>query len=338
MSTDPDLAVVLDLIEAFRRSKTMFTAVRLGVFDCLEQHSHSATQLAAKLNLNSKALERLLRGCTALGLLRREGEQYANTATASRYLVTASPHTFSGYITYSDQSLYPLWGHLDDAIREGTHRWTQAFGSRDTLFDYYYRDETATRNFVRAMNGFGQISSPRIVDAFDLSRFAHIVDLGGATGHLAIAACEAYPHLRATVVDLQRVERFAREYIAASSAAARVEFVVADFFTDPLPAGDLYALGRILHDWDDRKVHALLKRIAASLPSGGGILIAEALVNDDHSGPVYAIMQDLNMLVCTDGRERTATEYKTLLETAGFSSVEPARTGALIDVVLALKG
>jgi acetylserotonin N-methyltransferase len=48
-------------------------------------------------------------------------------------------------------------------------------------------------------------------------------------------------------------------------------------------------------------------------------------------------MQDLNMLVCTDGRERTAAEYKALLEAAGFTSIEPARTGALIDAVLAVK-
>ncbi len=337
MTTEPDLPIVLDLIEAFRRSKTMFTAVRLGIFDHLETESQSAVQLATKLSLNSSALVRLLDGCLALGLLRRERERYINTPAASRYLVNASPHTFSGYITYSDQSLYPLWGHLDDAVREGSNRWTQVFGSRDALFDYYYRDETATRNFVRAMNGFGQVSSPRIVRAFDLDGFRHLVDLGGAAGHLAIAACEAYPHLRATVVDLPRIEPFAREYLAASTVSDRVEFIAADFFCDPLPAGDLYALGRILHDWDDAKVRALLEKIAAALPANGGVLIAEALIDDDRSGPVYAIMQDLNMLVCTDGRERTASEYEELLTSAGFSAIRATRTGALIDGVLAIK-
>ncbi|MBV8810501.1 MAG: hypothetical protein JO033_17660 [Acidobacteriaceae bacterium] len=337
MTIEPDLPVVLDLIEAFRRSKAMFTAVRLGIFDCLEGESQSADQLAAKLNLNCSALNRLLHGCVALGLLRRKGDRYLNTPTASRYLVSASPHTFAGYITYSDQSLYPLWGHLDDAIREGSNRWSQTFGSRDALFDYYYRDETATRNFIRAMNGFGQVSSPRIARAFDLSGFRHLVDLGGATGHLAIAACEAYPELRATVVDLPRIEPFAREFLAASAVAGRVEFIATDFFLDPLPAGDLYALGRILHDWDDAKVRALLEKIAAALPENGGVLIAEALINEDRSGPVYAIMQDLNMLVCTDGRERTASEYKQLLESTGFSRVQAGRTGASLDAILAYR-
>ena len=54
------------------------------------------------------------------------------------------------------------------------------------------------------MHGFGQLSSPAIVSAFDLSRFQHLVDLGGATGHLAAAARERYPKLETTVLDLPK--------------------------------------------------------------------------------------------------------------------------------------
>jgi len=337
MSIQPDLGPILDYIEAFRRSKAMFTAVRLGIFDHLEGQPLSAERLAAQLNANAAALDRLLSACVALGLLVRDGESYRNTASASRYLVTSSPHTFAGYIVYSDESLFHLWSHLDDAVREGTNRWAQTFGSRDALFDYYYRDPQATANFVRAMNGFGVLASERTVRAFDLSRFRHLVDLGGATGHLAIAACQAYPNLQASVVDLPRVEPFAQEQIAQSQVSDRVRFITADFFTDALPSGDLYALGRILHDWDDTKIHALLAKIAAALPSGGGLLVAEALVNDDRSGPVYALMQDLNMLVCTDGRERTLAEYRRLLEAAGFSDVDGRRTGSLVDAIFGVK-
>jgi acetylserotonin N-methyltransferase len=48
-------------------------------------------------------------------------------------------------------------------------------------------------------------------------------------------------------------------------------------------------------------------------------------------------MQSLNMLVCTEGRERTAAEYRALLREAGFASVEDRRTGAPLDAVLATK-
>lgn len=315
----------------------MFTAVRLGIFDQLEAAPQTAPALAHALSLNAAALTRLLDACCALHLLTRENQAYRNTAVASKYLASASPDTFAGYIIYSDQSLFHLWAHLDDAIREGSNRWTQVFGSRDALFDYYFRDPAATASFMSAMNGFGRLSSPRIVRAFDLSRFIHLIDLGGATGHLAIAACEAYPNLRATVLDLPRVEPFARPYISRSSVSARVQFVSSDFFADPLPSGDLYSLGRILHDWSDDKIGALLEKISRALAPGGGLLVVEALLNDDRSGPVYALMQDLNMLVCTDGRERTFAEYRALLEANGFANVESHRTGSLVDAILATK-
>jgi acetylserotonin O-methyltransferase len=337
MTSQADPAPILDLIEAFRRSKAMFTAVRLGIFDQLEAEPQSAEKLATKLSLNAGALGRLLDGCLALGLLDRNDLIYRNTPRASKYLVTTNPDTVSGYIVYSDQSLYHLWGHLDDAVREGTNRWAQTFGSRDALFDYYFRDPAATASFVSAMNGFGRLSSPLIVRGFDLSRFSHLVDLGGATGHLAIAACEAYPNLRATVLDLPRVEPYARAHISQSAVADRVRFIIGDFFTDPLPSGDLYSLGRILHDWSDSKIHDLLEKISHALAPGGGVLVVEALVDDKRSGPVYALMQDLNMLVCTDGRERTFAEYRSLLEAARFTNVESHRTGSLMDAVLAIK-
>ncbi len=337
MNTHAEPAPILDFIEAFRRSKAMFTAVRLGIFDELERGAQTAATLAHRLALNAGACTRLLDGCVSLQLLAREEQTYRNTPAASRFLVSSSPNTLAGYIVYSDESLYPLWSHLEDAIREGSNRWAQTFGSRDALFAHFFRDEAATANFLAGMRGMGQIACPLIVRAFDLASFSHFVDVGGATGHLAIAACEAYPNLSATVLDLPRVESFARSHIAESSVADHVQFAAGDFFTDALPAGDLYALSRILHDWAKPQIEILLCKIFAALPRGGGLLIAEALVNDERTGPVYALMQDLNMLVCTDGRERSPGEYRRLLQSAGFQKVDYHRTGSLVDVVLAIK-
>ena len=49
-------------------------------------------------------------------------------------------------------------------------------------------------------------------------------------------------------------------------------------------------------------------------------------------------MQNLNMLTCTEGKERTVTEYRCLLEQAGFSQVAAAKTRSPLDAVLATKG
>jgi len=110
----PDPAPILELIEAFRRSKAMFAATALGIFD--GQRPAGA------------AVDRLLDACVSLGLLEKRGDEYVNTPVADEYLRRSSPRTLAGYILYSNAALYPMWGHLEDAVMEGTHRWKQTFG------------------------------------------------------------------------------------------------------------------------------------------------------------------------------------------------------------------
>jgi acetylserotonin N-methyltransferase len=332
-----DPAPILDLLEAFRRSKTMFAAVELGVFDSLAGGPQTLAQLATKLNASVDALERLLDACVGLGLLSRDRRGYANTPAAETYLCSASPRRLTGYIHFSNGPMWKLWTQLADAVREGKHRWTQVYGWDGPIFSHFFKDDKAKREFLMGMHGYGLISSPHVVAAFDLSPFRRMVDLGGATGHLVAAACERYAQMSGVVFDLPEVVTLTRELIGQTPVANRVEIVAGDFFSDPLPAGDLYALGRILHDWSEDKIVRLLTRIHAALPSGGGVLIAEKLLDDDKTGPRWAQMQSLNMLTCTEGKERTLGEYEALLKSVGFTSVRGSRTTSPLDAVLAVK-
>jgi acetylserotonin N-methyltransferase len=333
----PDAAPVLDLIEAFRRSKTMFAAVELGIFDRLGESPDDAATLAARLGLNRDALERLLDACVALGFLHKKGSLYSNLPVADAYLRREGPRTMIGYILYSNQALYPMWGNLESALGEGTPRWHQTFGLEGPIFNQFFRTEEAKRDFIAGMHGFGLMSSPRVVAAFDLGRFRRLVDLGGATGHLAVAACERYPQLRAAVFDLPEVVDLAREYVERSAVAGRVELIAGDLFQDALPEADLYAIGRVLHDWSEEKVRALAAKIHQALPKGGALLVAERLLDEDKTGPLGTLMQSLNMLICTEGKERSLSEYAELLRGAGFAEVEGRRTGGPLDAILAVK-
>ncbi len=333
----PDPAPVLDLIEAFRRSKTMFAAVSLGLFDSLREQPASADDLAMRIGANPDALERLLEACAGLGLVKYSDGLFANAPVAEAYLCRTSPHAMNGYVQYSNDVLFPMWGHLEDAVKEGTHRWQQTFDLSGPLFDRFFHSDESMRTFIMGMHGFGVLSSPAVVQAFDLSRFEHLADLGGATGHLAIAACEAYSRLRGTVFDLARVIEVASEQIALSPARERLDCVAGDFFAGALPQADLFALGRILHDWRTEKIDLLLRKIYDTLPAGGALLIAEKLLDDDKLGPVPAQMQSLNMLICTEGKERNLEEYRALLEKAGFSKIRAKRTDKPLDAVLAIK-
>ena len=333
----PDPSILLDLLEAFRRSKTLFAAVSLGVFDLLGTADANVAQLAQKIDANTDALERLLDSCVGLGLLNKTDGVYSNTKLANYYLLSTSSKRMTGYINYSNNVMWPMWGKLEDAVREGTHRWQQCYGLDGPIFSHFFRDEEAKREFLMGMHGFGVISSPQVVAALDLSRFKCLADLGGATGHLAIAACERYSAMRAIVFDLPVALPLAQEIVGQSSVASRIELVGGDFFSDPLPAADLYALGRILHDWSEDKIRLLLKRIFDALPSQGGVLIAEKLLLEDKTGPRWAQMQSLNMLTCTEGKERTLSEYEVLLKEAGFVNVTGCRTNSPLDATLAIK-
>jgi acetylserotonin O-methyltransferase len=337
MSATPDPAPVLDLLDAFRGSKVLFAGVALGIFDRLEERPATCPELAQALPADRDALERLLSACVHFKLLSREGKKFANTPAASAYLCRSSPRRLTGYLNYSNTVLWKLWAHLEDAVREGTHRWPQAFGIDGPIFSFFFRNEEDKREFLLGMHGQGQLSSPEVVKAFDLSRFRLLCDLGGATGHLAVAACRRFPDLGAILFDLPAAVPLAKEMIGATDVAARIEIVGGDFFADALPAADLFAVGRILHDWSEEKIRLLLGKIYHRLPDGGGLLVLEKLLDDDKSGPRWAVLQSLNMLLCTEGKERTLEEYANLLQAAGFRTVDGRRTDSPLDAVLAIK-
>lgn len=336
-SATVDPSPVIELIEAFRRSKVMFAAVSLGIFDLLERAPGKVSTVATELGVEPDPLERLLDACVGLKLLRRNGDSYDNEPVASIYLCRNSKRALTGYILYSNDVLFQMWSHLEDAVRQGTPRWKQTFGIEGGIFDHFFRTEEAKQTFVQGMHGLGVLSSPKVVEAFDLSRFRRLVDLGGATGHLATAACERYPQMQAVVFDLPQVIESARTHIRQSAVASRIDVAAGDFFRDALPQADLFAMSRIVHDWAEEKIHPLLAKIYERLPAGGGLLLAEKLLRDDKTGPTSAHLQSLNMLVCTEGKERSLEEYRHLLQRAGFRDVQGHITESPLDAVLAVK-
>lgn len=335
--TASDPSLVIDCIMGLRRSKALFAGVELGVFDALAERPLSLADAAKTLSVSEDGLERLLDALVGIGFLRKEEGAYVNSGVANRYLTSTSPDRMTGYLKYSNDAGWKLWADLEGAVREGSHRWKAVYGWDGPIFSHFFKDDEAKREFLMGMHGFGRVSSPAVVAAVDLTPFSTIVDLGGATGHLVIAACERYPHLRGVVFDLPEATGLAREMKAESPVGDRIEVVGGDFFVDPLPPGDLYSLGRIVHDWSVPKIEKLLARVYEALPPGGALLIVEKVLLDDKSGPAWAQMQNLNMLCCTEGKERNFAEYEALLHAAGFVDCCLYRTDSPADGILAKK-
>lgn len=347
MLADP--ALVLDLIHAFRKSQVLFAAVKLELFDAIESHRSpcNAETIAQEIgrrkgtSCSVDGVTRLLQCCFNLGLLSTvDGKKYNLTQTARDYLTKDSRACLTGYIHHSDKVVYKLFGALDVAVLNGQDVWQEVFGlPKGQCFDHVYKTEQDLVDFMNGMHSFAQLSASAVLTAFDLSRFSSIVDLGGGTGAMMAAACEIYNKPKTYVVDLPAVIQAAQKHFNRDDLTDRMSWVSVDFFTqsESLPKGDLYVLSRILHDWDDANCDKLLALVFRLLPPGGAVLICEMLLFEDSLGPTDALLQSLNMLVQTQGRERTFTRYREMLLTAGFEKIGGRKTGNYLDAVIAYK-
>ena len=70
----PPISGIVELLDGFKASKAMFTAVSLGVFDRLHEAPAGCGELARDLNCAEHALERLLGYCAAKELIVQDAE------------------------------------------------------------------------------------------------------------------------------------------------------------------------------------------------------------------------------------------------------------------------
>lgn len=175
-----------DLIYAFRESKTLFAACDLGIFDILHDSEtpQSAEDIAAKIKTDPDATTRLMDSLVAMEFLDKTKEDeswfYSNTKMTSQFLTKSSPDSVGAYITHSNKLVYPLFGNLESAVREGSNQWMNTFGlSSDEVWKAEYSTDDARLRFLGAMHSTSRHSSHAVAKAFDLSKFHSCCDLGG---------------------------------------------------------------------------------------------------------------------------------------------------------------
>jgi len=157
----------------------------------------------------------------------------------------------------------------------------------------------------------------QIVDAARASAALEVVarTVDSERQHSELAGDEV-PGARGILFDLPHAIEEARPIFAAGGLGGRYELVAGDFFQS-VPAADVYLLKAVLHDWDDAQARQILQKCRASAARGAKVLVIEMVIPSDGSAS-FAQLMDLNMLVMLTGRERTADEYRALLDASGF--------------------
>jgi predicted O-methyltransferase YrrM len=330
----PSAVRLMELSTGFWAFKTLAAAHELDLFSHLAGGAGTTVaELAEALGLHLRPAEMLLTGCAALGLLEKTDGRYRNTPLSEAYLVRGNPYYFGGFVQMADKRLYAGWGRLTEALR--TNRpttWDPAIQS--SLFDG--ADPTMLAVFWEAMHSLSTMSARKLGEAVDFSGFRRLLDIGGGSGAYDIELCKQYGELRATALDLPHVAKIAKGKVAEAGLTGRIETIGGDFFEQLPKDHDVHLLSMILHDWDETKNRALVRRSFEALPSGGAVIISELLVNDEKTGPAPAALMSLNMLIETEGRNYTPAEYSAWLVEAGFRHIEtvwfvaPAVNGVVI--------
>lgn len=325
---------ILGIISGFWLSRAVYVGAKLGIPDLLKTGPKTVAELAAKTDSHPPSLYRLLRALASFGVLREEHGRFSSTAIAA-LLESDAPGSLRAFaMTELGEEHYPAWEHLLHSVKTGEIAFDHHF--RMPVWQYFKRSPENAAIFHEAMSRLTDSLDSAIVGVYDFSSFKSVADIGGGHGNLLCSVLRVHSSLKGVLFERPEVATTARACIEERGLSSRCEVVEGNFF-DSVPAGvDAYLLKWIIHDWDDVKAASILGHCARQLRPRGRVLLFETVIVEN-GAPDFGKLADLNMLVMTGGKERTASEYSQLLASAGLRLRRILPTESMMSIIEATK-
>ncbi len=321
------------LINSHRITGVLCAAARLGLADLIGNTAMPVAELASATGCQPTALYRVLRALASLGVFEETGDgAFRNTDASLLLRRDAEPSLYGLACMTSRMHLY-AWPELLHSLQTGKPAFNKVFGSG--IFDYMADHPEASEAFDRAMAGYTEVVADAIVDAYDFSPFAQVIDIGGGAGALLKKVLTRYPNVRGAIYDLEHVVTRSLESIKDTVWEGRLSGIPGNFLESAPPGGDLYVIKIVLCDWQDDDVKRILSNVRNVMSKGQRLLIVDAILPAGNT-PSFAKLSDINMMVITGGKERTEEDFRQLLAATGFDvvSVNPIHEWVgLIDAV-----
>jgi O-methyltransferase/methyltransferase family protein len=336
MESGPTMDRIMQLGTGFFGSKTLLSAVELGLFSELAKGPLDAAALTGRLGLHPRSARDFFDALVALGMLGRQGERYANTPETDLYLDKAKPSYIGGILEMANARLYGFWGSLTEALRTGRPQNEAKTGGN--FFTTLYADPGRLENFLKAMTGLSLGTAQAIARQFPWKNYRSFVDVGAAQGGVPVQIALAHAHLTGGGMDLPVVQPIFEAYVRANRLSDRLRFYPGDFFKDPLPKTDVLIMGHILHDWDLDEKLMLLAKTYEALPKGGALIIHEAIIDDERKQNAFGLLMSLNMLIETPGGfDYTGADCCTWMKKVGFKETRVERLVGPDSMVVGVK-
>ncbi len=302
----------------FWASKTLLSAVEMGVFSELARHPEDLETLQGRLGLHPRSAQDFLDALVALGFLQKTDGRYHNTPETDLYLDRRKTSYIGGMLEMANHRLFSSWNHLTEALRTGEPQ-NEAKSGGDSFFAALYADPARLKEFLRAMTGISRPANLAIAQQFPWNGYKTFLDVGTAQGDLAVQVAQTHSHLSGIGFDLAEVEPIFEDHALQNGLSRRLRFEAGDFFKDSLPKADVIMMGHILHDWDLEQKKMLMGKAFEALPDGGALVVYESVIDDNRSQNTFGLLMSLNMLVETPGGfDFTGADCQGWMKETGF--------------------
>ena len=314
----PNPELINRLAKSVYPSFVFLTSMQLNIFSVLEDSAKTTQEVAKVLMVKEKHIERVLYALSSIGLLKIEKNKFANSIEASCYLVPGKP-TYMGNHTWINPILnYYLWGSAvktAETIRTGTPQ---------EKFDYTAVSEEQLEDIFLSLRPVAYKAGEELAKKYDLSQYRTFVDVGGASGGLAVAVSDIYPSLEITVVDIPSVSPIAKHLIELEGATDKIHVMTANIVKKPLPekydVAVLRALIQVLSPEDARRA---IINLATSINSKGRIFILGHFMDNSKTAPLEEVIWFLNNLNSDDEAGfYTEDNHINWLKEAGFVDIK----------------
>jgi hypothetical protein len=316
-------------------AQALYVAAKLNVADLLAEKPLPINELAARTETHERALYRILRSLTSVGVFTETEPKVFALNPAAELLRSDIPHSMrNGVLFMGEEWHWRVWNNMMYSARTGKPAWGYVHGAE--VFDYFAAHPEQAEIFNGAMTDMSMGTAPVIVDAYDFAGFKRLVDIAGGHGYMLAQALKSAPELNGVLFDVPAVIEGAAALLEKEGVAARVEKVSGDFFAAVPEGADAYMMKHIIHDWDDERAIKILSNIQSVMADDGKVLIIETVVPAT-SEPHYSKLLDLEMLTSPGGVERTEEEYRELMAAAGLRLVRIIPTASPYSIIEAVK-
>jgi hypothetical protein len=317
-------------------SRALDLAARLGIADLLRDGPRDAAALAAACDAKPAPLRRVLRLLVSVGVFDEDASgRFGLNPLGDLLRSDAGGSMRSAVQLFAGPGIQDSWKELEFCVRTGEPAFRKASPDADAFTAMNESPEQAAL-FDEAMATFTRRTAAAVAAVCDFSRFGTITDVGGGNGALLIGILKAHPEPRGIVFERPSAAGRARREIEREGMASRCEAVEGDFFAAVPPGADAYLLKHVIHDWNDGRARHILENCRAAMGVSGTLLLVEGVYPERIDRSLVsrgAAANDVNMLVCTGGRQRSEDEFRELFRAAGFRLTRILPTPANVAVI-----